>query len=55
MIPHLLYPLLVNGQNTATGFSVEDRTNEYLEVMLDGRIVCRYMYAYDNSTPDRLH
>ena len=55
MIPYLLCPLLINGQNAATGFSVEDRTNEYLEVMLDGRIVCRYMYAYDNSTPDRLH
>lgn len=53
MFPYL--PLLINGQNVATGFSIEDRTNEYLEVMLDGRIVCRYMYAYDNSTPDRLH
>ena len=55
MIPHLLHTFLISGKNTKTGFSVEDQTNEYLEVTLDGRIACRYMYAYDNSTPDRLH
>ena len=55
MIPHLLRTFLISGKNTKTGFSVEDQTNEYLEVTLDGRIACRYMYAYDNSTPDRLH
>ena len=55
MISHLTCPLLINGQNATVGFSIEDRTDQYLEVMLDGRIACRYMYAYDNSTPDRLH
>ena len=43
MIPHLLRTFLISGKNTKTGFSVEDQTNEYLEVTLDGRIACRYM------------
>lgn len=36
------------------GFSFVDKPKEYLDVLLDGKIVARYMYAYDKSTPQRL-
>jgi hypothetical protein len=39
----------------ATGFGLKDQPGQYLDILLDGRKVGRYMYAYDNSTPDRLH
>ena len=37
------------------GFSLQDKPGEHLDVLLDGRVVARYMYAYDKSTPERLH
>jgi len=53
-----LLPMTVVGLQANTsvaGFTLEDKTGEYLDVLLDGRIVARYMYAYDKSTPERLH
>lgn len=35
------------------GFSFDDHPGQYLDVLLDGKIVARYMDAFDNSTPDR--
>ena len=35
------------------GFSLEDTPGEHLDVLLDGKIVARYMDAFDNSTPDK--
>ncbi|HWE00798.1 MAG TPA: DUF6807 family protein [Tepidisphaeraceae bacterium] len=35
------------------GFSFEDHPGQYLDVLLDGKIVGRYMDAYDISTPER--
>jgi hypothetical protein len=35
------------------GFSLKDAAGEHLDVLLDGRLVARYMYAYDTSTPQR--
>ena len=38
-----------------TGFSLNDHPNQHTDILLDGKIAGRYMYAYDNSTDDRLH
>ena len=35
------------------GFSLQDQPGKYLDVLLDGRLVARYMVAYDRSTPQR--
>lgn len=36
------------------GFSFQDKTGEHLDILLGGKIVGRYMYAYDKSTPAKL-
>lgn len=36
-------------------FSFQDAEGKHLDVLFDGRIVARYMYAYDPSTKDSLH
>jgi hypothetical protein len=36
-----------------TGFALRDKPGQYLDVLLDGKVVARYMYAYDRSTPER--
>jgi hypothetical protein len=33
----------------ADGFTLADRPGEHLDVLLDGKIVARYMYAYDKA------
>ncbi len=35
------------------GFSLKDTAGQHLDVLLDGRLVARYMYAFDKSTPKR--
>lgn len=35
------------------GFSFQDHHGEYIDVLLDGKIVGRYMDAHDNSTKER--
>jgi len=42
-------------QGAKVGFSFHDKPDEHLDVLLDGKVVARYMYAYDKSTPARLH
>jgi hypothetical protein len=37
-----------------SGFAFQDQPGQHLDVLLDGRIVARYMYAYDKSTPAKL-
>src|SRR5438876_264191 len=37
----------------AGGFSFHDETGEHLDILRDGKIAGRYMYAYDKSTPER--
>jgi hypothetical protein len=37
----------------AGGFSWQDTEGEYLDLLLDGKKVTRYMYAYDTSTQQR--
>jgi hypothetical protein len=37
------------------GFSFKDKAGDSLDVLLDGKPVARYMYAYDKSTPEKLH
>jgi hypothetical protein len=39
---------------TQASFSFHDKPGEHLDVLLDGKVVARYMYAYDKSTPARL-
>jgi len=41
-------------KKTNTGeFSWEDKAGEYLDLLFAGRKVTRYMYAYDDSTPEQ--
>ena len=35
------------------GFSFDDKKGEHLDVLLDGKVVTRYMYAHDTSTKER--
>ena len=35
------------------GFSLKDAAGQHLDILLDGRLAARYMYAYDKSTPKR--
>jgi hypothetical protein len=56
--PHLLFLaffcLLAPLSRAAdVGFSLNDKQGEYLDVLFDGKIVARYMYAHDDSTPAR--
>ena len=37
----------------ADGFALKDEPGDHLDVLHDGKIVARYMYASDNSTPAR--
>ena len=37
----------------AGGFTFQDTKGEHLDVLRDGKVVARYMYASDNSTPER--
>ena len=37
------------------GFAIQDQDGKHLDVLHQGRIVARYMYAYDPSSPERLH
>ena len=47
--------LIVSGYAADEGFSLSDEPGQYLDVLLDGRIAARYMYAHDISTKERLH
>src|SRR5438270_638518 len=38
----------------AEGFAFQDTPGDHLDVLLDGKIVARYMYAYDKSTKEKL-
>lgn len=40
-------------RGAAPGFSFHDEPGEHLDVLLDGKLVARYMYAHDKSTPER--
>jgi len=42
------------GGDGAAGFSFKDEPGQYLDILLDGKIAARYMYAHDTSTKDRL-
>ncbi|MCX7049078.1 MAG: PmoA family protein [Candidatus Sumerlaeota bacterium] len=37
------------------GFSFNDKKGEYLDILLDGKIAARYMYAYDKSSSAKLN
>src|SRR5437870_7599010 len=49
----LLLPVLAAIPAFAGGFTFHDETGQHLDVLRDGKIVARYMYAYDKSTPER--
>lgn len=38
----------------AAEFALKDQPGDHLDVLRDGKIVARYMYAYDNSSKDKL-
>ncbi len=35
------------------GFAVRDQEGQHLDVLLEGKIVARYMYAHDTSSKER--
>ena len=35
-------------------FELRDKPNEFTDVVYGGKVIARYMYAYDASTPERL-
>ena len=43
------------GASYAEHFSFDDKPNQYLDVKLDGKIVARYMDAFDKSTPEKVN
>jgi hypothetical protein len=52
----LLATTCIHAASTSdTGFALHDEPGKYLDVLLDGRPVARYMYQFDNSTPQRFH
>jgi hypothetical protein len=48
-IPVVFALLTVLPARAAEGFSFKDEAGQYLDVLQDGRIVGRYMYAYDKA------
>src|SRR4051812_23707241 len=35
------------------GFELKDTASDHLDVLMDGKVVARYMYAHDTSTKER--
>ncbi|MCS7253450.1 MAG: DUF6807 family protein [Armatimonadota bacterium] len=40
--------------SNAVQFELRDKQGEFTDVICDGKVIARYMYAYDASTPERL-
>ncbi len=38
----------------ASSFTFKDTTGQHLDVLQDGKLIARYMYAYDNSSPEKI-
>ncbi len=49
------FSLAVLAARGQAGFSFKEEQGRCLDVLQDGRIVGRYMYAYDKSSPQALH
>lgn len=45
--------LTSSARAAGAGFSFEDKAGQYLDVLLDGKIVARYMYAHDTSSKEK--
>ena len=45
--------LLAPAVRAVDGFSFDDKAGQYLDVLLDGKIVARYMYAHDTSSKEK--
>jgi hypothetical protein len=45
--------LAAQASRAADGFSFDDKPGDHLDVLLDGKIVARYMDGHDTSTPAR--
>lgn len=48
-------PQTIVVQKSVKGFQLADSLGSHLDVLLDGRPVARFMYAWDTSTPERRH
>ena len=40
-------------QDAKTGFAIKDTPGDHLDVLLDGKVAARYMYAHDTSSKER--
>jgi hypothetical protein len=45
--------LIAPAARAEPGFSFSDKSGEYLDILLDGKIAGRYMYAHDPSTKEK--
>ena len=50
----LLFATVAPGLHAADGFAFKDEAGRHLDVLANGKLVARYMYAYDKSTPAKL-
>lgn len=56
MLPMVTYGFALRPTAAAAdAFSLADKPGEHMDVLLGGRAVARYVYAYDTSTPERTH
>lgn len=54
MLVALLWVLDARAADDAAAFAFKDEPGQYLDILYGGKIVGRYMYAYDKSTPAKL-
>ena len=46
-------PAAQRARGADSGFAFDDKAGDHLDVLLDGKVVARYMYAHDTSTKER--
>jgi hypothetical protein len=46
--------LVQQNKSTQPSFQLDDKETKYLDFLFAGRKICRYMYEYDVSTPERM-
>src|SRR5689334_24902832 len=51
----MLFSTMSNAASAAEGqgFALKDSPGDHLDVLLDGKLVARYMYAHDTSSKER--
>jgi hypothetical protein len=53
MMAALVLGWVAGGARAEAGFTIADKAGEHLDVLLDGKLIARYMYAHDASTKEK--